>query len=84
MLYRGAVRYLTERAKGRVLMPDEINEKSGDTVVAEVITSKHPEARTPDASSLDKYNTTLISLTLPTFRKKPLRKLHAASLVAQV
>ena len=36
----------------------KIDEKSGDTVVAEVITSKHPEAKTPDASSLDKYNAT--------------------------
>ena len=48
---RGAVRYLTERDKGGVLMPDDIDEKSGDSV-ADVLASKHPDARTPEALSL--------------------------------
>ena len=54
---RGAVRYLTARDKGSVLMPDKIDEKSGDTV-AEVLASKHPEARMPVASSLHQYANT--------------------------
>jgi hypothetical protein len=39
---RGAVRYLTEWEKGGVLMPTDMDAKSGDTV-AEVLLSKHPE-----------------------------------------
>ena len=54
---RGAVRHLTERDKGGVLMPDDIDEKSGDSV-ADVPASKHPDARTPEASSLHRHNTT--------------------------
>jgi hypothetical protein len=38
---RGAVRYLTEREKGGILYPDDIDEKSGNTVQS-VLESKHP------------------------------------------
>jgi len=51
---RGAVRYLTEREKGGVFMPDEIDEKTGDTV-EEVLQSKHPDARNVDPSFLPEY-----------------------------
>jgi hypothetical protein len=51
---RGAVRYLTDREKGGILLPGDVNEKSGDSV-AEALKSKHPHARIPDASSLTKY-----------------------------
>jgi hypothetical protein len=54
---RGAVRHLTERDKGGVLMPDDIDEKSGDSV-ADVLEAKHPDARTPEAASLHRCNTT--------------------------
>jgi hypothetical protein len=54
---RGAVRYLTEREKGGILLPDDIDEKSGNTI-SEVLESKHPDARTPDANSLPKYSNT--------------------------
>jgi hypothetical protein len=54
---RGAVRYITEREKGGVLQPGDIDEKSGLSV-AKVLASKHPEARTPVASSLHQYENT--------------------------
>jgi hypothetical protein len=54
---RGAVGSPTERDEGGVLMPDDIDEKSGDSV-AEVLDSKHPDARTPAAlSPLHQCNT---------------------------
>ena len=52
---RGTVRYLTEREKGGILMPIDTDEKSGDSVEA-VLKSKHPDARTPTAETLPKYN----------------------------
>jgi hypothetical protein len=54
---RGAVRHPTERDKGGVLMPDNIDEKSGDSV-ADVTEAKHPDVRTPEALSLHRCNTT--------------------------
>jgi len=39
------VRFLTERDKGGVLMPRDIDTKTGDTV-EEVLLSKQPEQRT--------------------------------------
>jgi hypothetical protein len=53
---RGAVRCLTERGKGGVLLPDDIDEKNGDTV-REVLESKHPELRAPDVSFLEECDT---------------------------
>lgn len=52
---RGAVRYLTEREKGGIHMPDEIDEKTGDPV-EEVLRSKHPDAKIADPSFLPKYD----------------------------
>lgn len=51
---RGAIKFLSETEEGGVLMPDEIDSKSGDTV-EEVLQSKHPEPRTMDASKLQQY-----------------------------
>ena len=46
---QGAVRYLTARDEGRVLMPDEIDEKLGYTIT-EVLASKAPDAWTPNTT----------------------------------
>jgi hypothetical protein len=51
---RGAVRYLTERQKGGILYPDNINKKTGCTVQS-VLESKHPDARTPSVNALTNY-----------------------------
>ncbi len=51
---RGAVRYLTDREKGGILYPDDINEKSGETVQS-VLESKHPDAQVPGADALTDY-----------------------------
>jgi hypothetical protein len=45
---RGAFRYLTERGKGGILLPDNINKKTGDTI-AEVLEFKDPNAGILDA-----------------------------------
>jgi hypothetical protein len=52
---RGAVKFLTDTEKGGVLLPSAIDDKTGDTV-EEVLLSKHPEARVPEASKLPKYD----------------------------
>ena len=48
MMCRGkisaAVRYISEKEKGRVLLPSDIDEKSGDEA-SEVLRSKHSEGR---------------------------------------
>ena len=54
---RGAVHYITEREKGGVLMPDDVDETTGDTVFS-VLKSKHPDARTPDSTHLPSYKET--------------------------
>jgi hypothetical protein len=51
---RGAVRYLTEREKGGILYPDDIDEKTGLTVET-VLESKHPDAREPGPDALTAY-----------------------------
>lgn len=51
---RGAVRFITEREKGGILMPDDIDEKTGDSV-ENVLRSKHPEARIPKATDLPSF-----------------------------
>jgi hypothetical protein len=50
----GGVRYLTEREKGGILYPDDIDEKTGKTVQS-VLESKHPNARTPGVDALTDY-----------------------------
>jgi hypothetical protein len=54
---KDAVRVLTVTEIAGVLMPDEIDMKSGDSV-AEALASKHPEARIPDAHNLPTYSET--------------------------
>jgi hypothetical protein len=54
---RGAVRYLTDREKGGILHLDDVNVKSGDTVM-EALESKHPNALIPDVNSLLNYTIT--------------------------
>ena len=44
---RQAARFVTQRLSGGVMMPDDIDEKSGNPV-SEVLHSKHPAAKTPD------------------------------------
>ena len=51
---RLAVRWITEQDTGGILQPGERCTKTGDRVL-EVICTKHPEARTPTAASLDSY-----------------------------
>ena len=53
---RAAVRYITEREMGGVLLPDYRDEKTGDTVL-DVLQSKHPDARVPDTSVMEEYAT---------------------------
>ena len=48
------VRWIMERDTGGVLQPGERCTKTGDRVM-EVLRTKHPEARTPTAESLDCY-----------------------------
>jgi hypothetical protein len=50
----GTVRYLTEREKGGILYPDDIDEKSGNTVQS-VLESKHPNARILRVDALTDY-----------------------------
>ncbi|WP_288993061.1 hypothetical protein, partial [uncultured Marinobacter sp.] len=51
---RSAVRFLTETEVGSVMNGDDIDEKTGVSVI-ESLTSKHPEARTPDVCNLPTY-----------------------------
>jgi hypothetical protein len=52
---RGAVRYLTDREEGGVLIvPNNTDKKSGDSV-AEALQSKNPDARIADVSQLPSY-----------------------------
>ena len=48
------MRWITERETVRVIQPGERCTKMGDRVM-EVLRTKHPEARTPTAASLDCY-----------------------------
>ena len=54
---REAVRYLTDRSKGGVRLPNNTDKKTGDSVV-QVLESKHPDEKTPDHSLLKEYPTT--------------------------
>ena len=60
---RTAVKWITERDTGRVLQPGDRCTKTRDRVM-EVLQSKHPEARTPTAASLDLYPDGPLDLTL--------------------
>ena len=51
---RGAVKYLTNTETGGVLMPSEIDEKSGLSV-EEVLHSKHLDARTPGTNLFPQF-----------------------------
>ena len=51
---RTAMRWIMERETGGVLQPGDRCTKTGDRVM-EVLHTKHPEARTPTAASLDSY-----------------------------
>jgi hypothetical protein len=51
---RCVVRYLTDREKGGILQPTDIDEKTGDSVKT-VLRSKHPDARIPKPESLPHY-----------------------------
>jgi hypothetical protein len=51
---RGAVRYITNREMGGVLLPDDKCSKTGMSV-SDVLDSKHPMARVPDAAALPHY-----------------------------
>ena len=78
---RSAVRYITEREAGGVLMPDEVDGKSGDPV-ADVLRSKHPEARTPDAAELEAYDEVpdFVDLDItPTVVEKVARRLSGSA-----
>ena len=52
---RTAVQWITERETGGVLHPGDRCTKTGDRVM-EVLRTKHPEAWTPTAASLDSYH----------------------------
>ena len=51
---RTATRWITEREKGGVLLPEEHCTKTGEHVL-EVIRTKHPDSRPPSAACLDTY-----------------------------
>jgi hypothetical protein len=51
---RGAVRYITDREMGGVLLPDDKCSKTG-LPVSDVLDSKHPMVRVPDANALPHY-----------------------------
>jgi hypothetical protein len=51
------MRYITnQEEKGDIMLPDNINKKTGDSVI-DVLKSKHPDARIPTISSLPGYTT---------------------------
>jgi hypothetical protein len=51
---RGAVRYITDREMGGVLLPDNKCSNTGLSV-SDLLDSKHPMARVPDANALPHY-----------------------------
>jgi hypothetical protein len=60
------------QGKGSILMPGDIDEKTGDSV-ATVLESKHPDARVPNVSLLPTYSET------PHFFEKVARRLSGSS-----
>ena len=57
------MRWITERENGGVLQTRDRCTKTGDQVM-EVLCTKHPEARTPTAASLDSYLGRPLHITL--------------------
>jgi di/tripeptidase len=53
---RTLVWWVTKQEKGGVLIPEDTDEKTGKKVI-DVLRSKHPDARVPDASELENYET---------------------------
>ena len=51
---RGAVRFITDREKGGVFLPTDIDEKSGK-LVKDVLLAKHPNPREPGPAALKNY-----------------------------
>jgi hypothetical protein len=54
---RSTVRYLTERVKGHILLPNDKDKKTGDSFI-KVLESKRQNAKTPDNTQLKEYLTT--------------------------
>jgi hypothetical protein len=54
---RGAVRYITDREKGGILYPDDIDEKTG-LPVSDSLRDKHPANRAVNPSDLPTYQST--------------------------
>ena len=52
---RAAIRYISEREKGGILMPGDTNEKTGD-LIKETLAAKHPEARDVDMTNLPDFD----------------------------
>jgi hypothetical protein len=50
----GAVRYVTEWDQGRILFPHDTDKKTSNSVL-ETLKFKHPDAKTPEASTLQTY-----------------------------
>ena len=51
---REALELLSEKGKGRVLLPDElVPDKDGQTSVMSLLKSKHPQARPLNATAVD-------------------------------
>ena len=59
---RTAVQWITERDTGGVLQPGDRCTKTGERVI-DMLRTKHPEARTPTAASLDSYPSRPLELT---------------------
>eukprot|EP00978_Attheya_sp_CCMP212_P030173 scaffold109998_cov63-Attheya_sp.AAC.2 len=53
---RQAVRFVTEREKAGIMIPTDIDEKSGLPVI-DALRSKHPPARIAEVEDLEKYGT---------------------------
>eukprot|EP00978_Attheya_sp_CCMP212_P042445 scaffold258630_cov55-Attheya_sp.AAC.1 len=53
---RQAVRFITEREKAGIMLPTDIDEKSGLPVI-DALRSKHPPARVPEVEDLEEYDT---------------------------
>ena len=62
---RAAIRYISDRDKGRVYYPNNMDEKSGDLVIA-VLKGKHPRQRDTPVADVFRYKElcTLLDVTL--------------------